>query len=52
MAISNNEFEVNKTEQEWRTTLTPEQYKVLRQHGTERAHTSPLDKEYEKGTYL
>jgi len=52
MAISNNEFEVQKTEQEWRTLLTPEQYKVLRQHGTEPAHTSPLDKEYDKGTYL
>jgi hypothetical protein len=48
MAISNNEFEVKKTEEEWRTILTPEQYKVLRQHGTERAHTSPLDKEYDK----
>ncbi|MBW4450390.1 MAG: peptide-methionine (R)-S-oxide reductase MsrB [Spirirestis rafaelensis WJT71-NPBG6] len=52
MAISNNEFEVKKTEEEWRTILTPEQYKVLRQHGTERAHTSPLDKEYDKGTYV
>jgi peptide-methionine (R)-S-oxide reductase len=52
MAVSNNEFEVKKTEEEWRTILTPEQYKVLRQHGTERAHTSPLDKEYDKGTYL
>lgn len=52
MAISNNEFEVKKTEEEWRTILTPEQYKVLRQHGTERAHTSPLDKEYHKGTFV
>jgi peptide-methionine (R)-S-oxide reductase len=52
MAISNNEFEVKKTEEEWRTILTPEQYKVLRKHGTERAHTSPLDKQYDKGTYL
>lgn len=52
MAISNEEFEVKKTEEEWQKTLTPEQYKVLRKHGTERAHTSPLDKEYDKGTYV
>lgn len=52
MAISNEEFEVKKTEEEWLHTLTPEQYKVLRKHGTERAHTSPLDKEYDKGTYV
>jgi peptide-methionine (R)-S-oxide reductase len=32
--------------------LTPEQFDVLRKHGTERAHTSPLDKQYGKGTYV
>lgn len=51
MATANNEFEINKTEEEWRKTLTPEQFYVLRKHGTERAGTSPLDKNYEKGTY-
>lgn len=44
-------FEVTKTEDEWRTLLTPEQYYVLRKHGTERAHTSPLDKTYAPGVY-
>lgn len=44
-------FEVQKTEAEWRETLTPEQFHVLRKHGTERAGTSPLDKTYEPGTY-
>lgn len=52
MATSNSEFEITKTEAEWRAILTPEQYKVMREHGTERACTSPLDKQYTKGTYI
>jgi peptide-methionine (R)-S-oxide reductase len=40
-----------KTDAEWRQTLTPEQYRVLRQHGTERAHTSPLNHEHGRGTF-
>jgi peptide-methionine (R)-S-oxide reductase len=44
-------FEVTKTEEEWRKLLTPEQYYVLRKHGTERAFTSALDKQYGAGTY-
>jgi len=52
MTSVNTQFEVTKTEQEWRATLTPEQFRVLRQHGTERAGTSPLDKQYSKGTYV
>jgi peptide-methionine (R)-S-oxide reductase len=44
-------FEVTKSEQEWRQSLTPDQYRVLREHGTERAGTSPLDKEYGPGVY-
>ena len=51
MATSKTEFEINKSEQEWREMLTPEQFYVLRKHGTERAGTSPLDKEYDRGTY-
>jgi peptide-methionine (R)-S-oxide reductase len=45
-------YEVTKSDAEWRAALTPEQYRVLRQHGTERAGTSPLDKEYGKGTFF
>jgi len=45
-------FEVTKSDADWRRALTPEQYRVLREHGTERAGTSPLDKEYGKGTFL
>lgn len=40
-----------KTEDEWRATLTPEQYRVLRGHGTERAGTSPLNKEHREGLF-
>jgi peptide-methionine (R)-S-oxide reductase len=39
-------------DEEWRKILTPEQYNVLRKHGTERAHTSPLNKEKRKGTFV
>jgi peptide-methionine (R)-S-oxide reductase len=52
MAASQEQFTVHKTEDEWRQELTPEQFKVLRKHGTERAGTSPLDKQYGKGTYV
>jgi peptide-methionine (R)-S-oxide reductase len=52
MATSNEKFEISKTEEEWRKDLTPEQFHVLRKHGTERAGTSPLDKQYGKGTYV
>lgn len=44
-------FEVVKSDAEWRKILTPEQYYVLRTHGTERAGTSPLDNEKRKGTF-
>jgi peptide-methionine (R)-S-oxide reductase len=44
-------FEITKTDAEWRSMLTPEQFRVLRKHGTERAGTSPLDKQYAAGTY-
>ena len=52
MTTSNPEFEIAKTEAEWQETLTPEQFYVLRKHGTERAGTSPLNKVYDKGTYV
>ena len=52
MKASENQYEVQKTEQEWKEMLSPEEFKVLRKHGTERAGTSPLDKKYDEGTYL
>jgi len=44
-------FAVTKSEEEWRRTLTAEQYRVLRSHGTERAWTSPLNDEKRAGSY-
>jgi peptide-methionine (R)-S-oxide reductase len=44
-------FEVTKTDDEWKKVLTKDQYYVLRQHGTERAGTSPLDKTTAPGMY-
>jgi len=41
-----------KTDAEWRKVLTKDQFYVLRQAGTERAFTSPLDKEKRKGTFV
>jgi peptide-methionine (R)-S-oxide reductase len=40
-----------KTDEEWRKTLTPEQFHVLREHGTERAGTSPLNVEKREGIF-
>lgn len=45
-------FEVNLTEDQWRERLTPEQFRVLRKHGTEPAGSSPLDDVKEPGTFV
>ena len=40
-----------KTDADWKETLTPEQFHVLREHGTERAGTSPLNFEKRSGIF-
>ncbi|MFD2824753.1 peptide-methionine (R)-S-oxide reductase MsrB [Lacinutrix iliipiscaria] len=45
------EYAVIKTDSEWKKILSEEQYYVLREAGTERPFSSPLNKNYTKGTY-
>jgi peptide-methionine (R)-S-oxide reductase len=42
---------VSKTDAEWKNQLTPEQYNVMRQKGTEAPFSSPLNDIHEKGTF-
>ncbi len=44
-------FEVTRTDAEWKSMLTRAEYKVMRREGTERAFSSPLDKNWAAGTY-
>src|ERR1700682_5399377 len=51
MIMGHEDFEVAKTDQEWRQTLTPEQFQVLREHGTEPPGASSLNREKRDGTF-
>lgn len=44
-------YPIKFTEEEWKAKLTPQQYYILRQEGTERAGTGKYDNFYQKGTY-
>ncbi len=46
------DYPVTKSDDDWRQELSPEQFRVLRQHGTERAGTSPLNAEKREGLFV
>lgn len=50
-AGAKEQFEVTHTPEEWKRILTPQQFAILRREGTERAFTSPLNKEHRKGIF-
>jgi peptide-methionine (R)-S-oxide reductase len=51
MARTEKQFEVTKTDEEWRRILTPEQYQVLRRHATERPGSCALLQEHRPGSF-
>ncbi len=50
-AAGEGQFEVVRAPDEWRRLLSPEAYRVLRGHGTERPFSSPLDREKRAGRF-
>ncbi len=50
-AKSGQKFKINRTPEEWKKRLGPARYRILRQAGTERAYSSPLDKEKRQGVF-
>ena len=49
--MSEKEYPIQKTEEVWRKELTEEQYRILREKGTERAFTGKYDIHFENGSY-
>ena len=53
VAMADHRIEkISKSNAQWQKELTPQQYDVLREEGTERAFTSPLNNETRKGMYV
>lgn len=50
-AQTEKEYTISKSDTEWKNQLSEDQYYVLREAGTERAFSSPLNKNAKKGTY-
>ncbi len=50
-AASAEAYEVTLSDDAWRKKLSPAAYRIMREHGTERAGTSPLNREKRKGTF-
>ena len=51
MTHDSQSFPVTRTDAEWRSLLTPEQYQIMRQHGTERPGSCALLHEKRRGTF-
>lgn len=51
-ARNSGNFRISKTDAQWRSQLSRQEYFVLRQEGTERAFTSPLNEEKRRGTFV
>ncbi|WP_425658432.1 peptide-methionine (R)-S-oxide reductase MsrB [Tenacibaculum ascidiaceicola] len=51
-AQNKKKYPINKTNSEWKQLLTPKQYYVLREAGTERPNSSPLNFNKKEGTYV
>ena len=49
--MNDHAFPLEKSDEEWQRELSPEAYRVLRKHGTERAGTSPLNHEKREGSF-
>lgn len=52
MSKKTETFPIEKSDEEWRRQLDPQQYSVLRKHSTERAFTSPLNNEKRAGAFV
>lgn len=52
MSKKTETFPLEKSDEEWRKQLDPQQYSVLRKHSTERAFTSPLNNEKRAGSFI
>ena len=52
MSKKTETFPIEKSDEEWRKQLDPQQYSVLRKHSTERAFTSPLNNEKRPGSFV
>ena len=51
ITMSDSEFPFKKLDEEWQESLSPEQHRILRKHGTEPPFTSSLDQEKRPGTF-